>query len=420
VIAWSDISIDQGHQLLPEARGKKQLFASCMGCHGFQTKMANGLRDEEGWRDRMNYMRTAMGFSLGIPRRPFTDEQADDVVYYLNHVFGYESDKVMPASPADLPGYAATVRSFPDEALKIVYVTYDMPGPGRMPWTAAPDKDGKFWIAEYGNANKIARLDPVSGEMVEFPVPNPNSAAIHSAVPAPDGSVWLTERGGYYLGRWDPQTQKVEEFKDTWDKHTARVAQDGTVWSTGGMTKFDPKTKEFTHIAEIPNVYGLAEAKDGTLWFAENIKDGHIGKIDPKTYKVTKYFPPSTQQPRRIQVAADGMVWFAGLQRGKIAKFDPASEKFTEFALPGPHASPYALGITNDYQVGYSSEHQDVVGRLDPESAKVVEYPIPFSDNGMRDFFKDAQGRLWFGSPPNDLVGYFYLADNRSHITRTQ
>jgi hypothetical protein len=28
----------------------------------------------------------------------------------------------------------------------------------------------------------------------------------------------------------------------------------------------------------------------------------------------------------------------------------------------------------------------------------------------MRDFFMDAQGRMWFGSPVNDKVGYFYVA----------
>jgi len=28
----------------------------------------------------------------------------------------------------------------------------------------------------------------------------------------------------------------------------------------------------------------------------------------------------------------------------------------------------------------------------------------------MRDFFMDAEGRMWFGSPANDKVGYFYVA----------
>ena len=97
-------------------------------------------------------------------------------------------------------------------------------------------------------ANKIARLNPTTGEMQEFPVPNVGTAAIHSAVPAADGAVWLTEQGSNKLGKWDPNTQKMTEYQDDWGKHTIRVAPDGMVWSTGGLSRFDPKTEKFTHI----------------------------------------------------------------------------------------------------------------------------------------------------------------------------
>ena len=167
-------------------------------------------RDEDGWRSRVSYMRDAMGYFISEPRRGFDDAKAEDVVYFLNQVFG--EDSVLPRSPADMPGYQETVRNFSDEALKIVYVEYETPGPDRMPWSAHPDKDGKFWVPYYGRANKIARLDPETGKMEEFPVPNVGTAAIHSAVPAPDGSVWLTEQGSDKLGKWDPQTKEITEY----------------------------------------------------------------------------------------------------------------------------------------------------------------------------------------------------------------
>jgi len=53
----------------------------------------------------------------------------------------------------------------------------------------------------------------------------------------------------------------------------------------------------------------------------------------------------------------------------------------------------------------------DVVGRLDPDTGKVVEYPFLHAENSLRDFFMDDKGRMWFGSPANDKVGYFYLAE---------
>jgi streptogramin lyase len=44
------------------------------------------------------------------------------------------------------------------------------------------------------------------------------------------------------------------------------------------------------------------------------------------------------------------------------------------------------------------------VGRLDPDTGKVVEYPFPHAENSLRDFFMDDNGRMWFGSPANDKV----------------
>jgi streptogramin lyase len=409
-VRWTDISIYQGLQLLPDARGKAVLAENCLGCHGFQSKMAATVRDEDGWRSRVEFMREAMHASLA-GRRGFSDQQADDVVFYLNHVFGENS--ALPKSPADLPHYKDTVLQFSDEALKIVYVDYDMPGPTRFPWTAHPDKDGNFWTPQYGISNKFSRFNPATAEMKEFPVPNLGPALIHSAVPAPDGSVWLAEAGSKKLGRWDPATQKVTEYQDDWRKHTIRIHPDGSVWSTGGLTRFDPKTEKFTHITDVPSAYGIALDKEGTVWFTEMNKTGTIGKVDPKTLKVTKYIPPSRDRPRRIQVDTDGMIWFCVFDDSKITRFDPKSETFKEFPLPHTKSSPYAFGIAPDRSLWYSSESRDLIGQLNPDTGKVVEYPMPYTDNGMRDFFLDKDGRMWFGTPPNNKIGYFYISSKQ-------
>jgi virginiamycin B lyase len=410
-VRWSDISIAQGLQLLPNDRGKQTLFDNCFSCHGFQSRMASVVRDEDGWRDRVNFMREAMRSSLA-DRQGFSDQQADDVVYYLNHNFGEQSD--LAKSPADLPDYKNTLVNFSDEALKIVYVDFEMPGPNRFPWTSNGDKDGMRWTPEYGQANKVMRLNPQTGEMKEFPVPNLGPALIHSAVPDQDGSVWITEAGAKKLGRWDPKTQQITEFQDDWRKHTIRIHPDGSIWSTGGLTRFDPKTQTFTHIKEVPTAYGIALDKEGNVWTTEMTKTGFLDKVDPKTLQVTKYIPPNRDRPRRIQVDSDDIVWFAEYTDGKIGRFDPKSETFKEYPLPSPLTKPYALGIAPDHSLWYSGEWRDVIGRLDPDTGKVTEYPMPYSDNGMRDFFLDKDNHMWYGSPPNNRVGYFYLS-TRQH-----
>jgi hypothetical protein len=38
---------------------------------------------------------------------------------------------------------------------------------------------------------------------------------------------------------------------------------------------------------------------------------------------------------------------------------------------------------------------------------------MPYSDNGMRDFFLDKDGHIWYGSPPNNRIGYFYISNRQ-------
>src|SRR5580704_13858295 len=210
MVHWNDTSIYQAKQLWPAAKGKDLIFGHCSICHGFQSRMAAVTRDAEGWKDRVEYMRSAMHFSL----YHITDQEADDISSYLTSLFG--PDSVLPKSPEDMPKYKETLRPYTSDSMNIVYVEYNMPGPSRMPFSAAPDKDGYVWIPNFGVANKISRLDPKTGEMKDFSVPNIGTAAVHSAVPAADGSVWLTEQGSNKLGRWDPSTKQITEFQDAY------------------------------------------------------------------------------------------------------------------------------------------------------------------------------------------------------------
>src|SRR5713226_511921 len=108
-VRWSDLNLYQGKKLMPDGKGKEILSTNCFICHGFQTRMAAVRRDEEGWRDRVNYMRDAMAFQLS---ERFNDEKANEVISYLNTVFG--ADSTVPRSPAELPAYKDTVRPFSD------------------------------------------------------------------------------------------------------------------------------------------------------------------------------------------------------------------------------------------------------------------------------------------------------------------
>ena len=50
-----------------------------------------------------------------------------------------------------------------------------------------------------------------------------------------------------------------------------------------------------------------------------------------------------------------------------------------------------------------------MLGRLDPAAGKITQYPFPHSENTLRELFLDSEGRMWYGTPSNNTVGYFYL-----------
>jgi virginiamycin B lyase len=194
-------------------------------------------------------------------------------------------------------------------------------------------------------------------------------------------------------------------------QHTARVDPRGQVWVTGPpLSRFDPKTQTFRNYKDAPFAYDIDFDAAGNAWLAL-YSGGNIGVVDVKTDQLTKFEPPTRNSyPRRLRVDHEGIVWFTQYRAGKIGRFDPKTATFKEIDLPGPaNPGPYGIGIDRDNYIWYNADYLDTLGRLDPKTNRIVEYPFPYSENMIKEFVLDAQGRLWWGSTGNDKVGYVYV-----------
>ena len=190
---------------------------------------------------------------------------------------------------------------------------------------------------------------------------------------------------------------------------STRLEEFGARPSNSVLTMYDPKTNEFSHFPDTFSPYGVEIDKAGNAWFAEFADGGKIGIGGCQNSQDHRngLRPAEHGRPRRIEIDTDGTVWFAEFRAGKIGRFDPKTETFKEYQLPGPKPTPYAFGIDRNHNIWYSSDNMDVIGRLDPKTGHVTEYPYVHSENDMKEFFLDSQGRMWYGSGPNNKVGYF-------------
>jgi virginiamycin B lyase len=127
--------------------------------------------------------------------------------------------------------------------------------------------------------------------------------------------------------------------------------------------------------------YGVKIDADGTPWVACNGPSANcLYKVDPKTMALTEVkLPTPGTSVRRLDIAADGMIWYGNSTRGKIGRVDPKSGEIKEWDSPsGKDSHPYGMAIV-DGAVWYneSGQRPDALVRFDPKTESFQSWAIP-------------------------------------------
>ena len=83
----------------------------------------------------------------------------------------------------------------------------------------------------------------------------------------------------------------------------------------------------------------------------------------------------------------------------------------TEYDLPRPEALPHDAMVDPRGMVWYSDFESQYLGKLDPKTGKVVEYPVPLMDpnepTGALDVGLDPSGNIWLGAMYQGVIARF-------------
>src|SRR5207244_8357203 len=100
----------------------------------------------------------------------------------------------------------------------------------------------------------------------------------------------------------------------------------------------------------------------------------------PGAVKVSmKIWQASTpgSRPHDPWAARDGSLWYTGQMANVLGRVDPKTGNVKEFPLKTAHSGPHGLVEDSDGNIWYTGNTGALIGRLDPKTGAVTEYPMP-------------------------------------------
>jgi virginiamycin B lyase len=401
---------------LPAGAGKELVEARCTTCHDVQRIVVKRTTQPE-WEHIIERMRGQMAIQ-GVP-----DISAQDAATVASYLTASFKPEVAYDPNGRLPRELLT-----GKALKYRAVTYDLVNHYAEPHDVASDPQGNAWVAE--RAGKLGRFDPKSYQFVEITPPPGPAAANRQRLGNPqidkNGILWVADGPN---GRWLSYDTKYDKFASfQWPKghgnaggNSMAVAPDGTIYATGlgkEVRALNPEKVEFKFYEspsaggkQEPGAYGLAVAGDGSVWWAEDNID-KMGRIDPATGKIEEYQIPYKDGhafPRRMNSDANGDLWVALWQAGKLMKIDHKTKEMKIFSPPTANAGAYSVVVDKKNDLVWVSEHKvDKIARFNPKTEEWVEFPLPEAQSDPRriDIDPTNPNRIYFSGDTSGRLGF--------------
>ena len=227
----------------------------------------------------------------------------------------------------------------------------------------------------------MGRLNPETGEITVYPLPDPEAKDPHTPIVAENGDVWFTIQNSNMLGRLVPGTGDIR------------------------LTKM-PR--------ERARPYGIKEDSKGTIWIAYRGSNA-VASLDPATWEFTEYETPNPDPEshpggyyiRRLAIDSQDNIWYADSGRGFIGRLDPNSGEIKEWPSPsGAKSHPYAIEVIDDI-IWYNESDQrpDALVRFDPQTEEFQSWAIPSGVGIIRNMTKSPDGNLVIHQSSTNTVG---------------
>ena len=114
------------------------------------------------------------------------------------------------------------------------------------------------------------------------------------------------------------------------------------------------------------------------------------------------------EHSRQRHLSAEA-IYRALLESGEELGLATVYRVVTQFERAGLVSSHNFEGGQAVFELADRTHHDHMVCL---KTGKVIEFPYPYSENMMKEFFLDDEGRMWYGAAAQNRVGYFVYREN--------
>jgi virginiamycin B lyase len=294
---------------------------------------------------------------------------------------------------------------------------WTVPWAGTRPRDPYLDRQGRVWFVGQ-TGDYVAMLNPATGEFKRYeltPGTGPHNLIVDSA-----GMVWYSGNRAAHIGRLDPKDGNITRYpmpdSAARDPHTLIFDRSGDIWFTVQSGNFIGKFTVSTgqvRLVRVPTPrarpYGIMMDPSGRQPWVVLFGTNKIATVNPNTFELTEFPLPRTEsRPRRMAITSDGAVWYGDYAGGMIGRLEPRTGRVEEWPLPGgPASRPYAMQVDDRdrvWVVETGSQPNRFVG-FDTKARRFLPAAdVPSGGGTLRHMFFDPKEHvIWFGSDANTI-----------------
>ncbi|MGH2652350.1 MAG: hypothetical protein ACRDHK_14200, partial [Actinomycetota bacterium] len=205
--------------------------------------------------------------------------------------------------------------------------------------------DGGVWYAVV-TQDVLVRLDPSRGQFTEHPTPSKPFGPLHMEQ-GPSGAFLTATYGDTYASLNPGERTMTAGPKGILDAPVGLTHRDGILWAAemgwSTVARVDLATGSAEHFPTSPSPYyqisgpsDILVAKDGGAWFVQHFAD-KVARLDPVKRTLHEWEVPSAPgtNMQYLAEAPDGTIWFAEWSANKLGRVRDDGRE-ASFTLPEP------------------------------------------------------------------------------------